>query len=114
MPYLKRSLASFGSPGFEAALKEELAALGPDELGLQQALTAGSTARSEGIGIMILRQQETSRNIQLRAGVFFTSVLGGCACADDPTPENEDAQYCELEITIDRQTGQARLQPAGF
>lgn len=112
MPQLTRSLASFGTPEFETALKEELAALGPDQLGLQQALTAGSTARSEGIGIMILRHLETPDSIQVRAGVFFTSVLGGCACADDPTPENENAEYCEIDVIVDRQTGEARVQPA--
>lgn len=114
MPHLRRSLASFGSPGFEAVLKEELAALGPDALGLQRALTAGSLARPDDIGIMVLRHRERSDAIEVRAGVFFLSVLGGCACADDPTPENEHAEYCEIDVTIDRQTGEARLQPAGY
>lgn len=112
MPHLTHSLASFGTPEFESTLKEELAALGPDELGLQRALATGSTAQADGIGIMILRHHETSQTIQVRAGVFFTSVLGGCACADDPTPENANAEYCEIDIHIDRRTGEAWLQSA--
>jgi len=110
---LQRSLKAFGSPDFAAVLREELAAFGPDALGLQQALSAGNTALSDGIGIMILHHLETSDTLQVRAGVFFTSVLGGCACADDPTPENENAEYCEIEITIDRRTGEALVRPAG-
>ncbi len=114
MHHLQRSLKAFGTPDFAGVLQEELAALGPDALGLQQALTAGSLARRDGIGIMVLRHRETSDTIEVRAGVFFTSVLGGCACADDPTPENENAEYGEIDITIDRQSGAARLQPARY
>jgi hypothetical protein len=112
MPYLTRSLAAFEKPEFEAVLREELAALGPDALGLQQALSAGNTALSDGIGIMILRSAGTSDPIRVRAGVFFKSILGGCACADDPTPENENAEYCEIDIIIDRRTAEAQVRPA--
>jgi len=98
---------------FEAALKEELAALGPDALGLQLALSAGNTALSDSIGIMILSLQETSNAVQVRAGVFFTSIISGCACADDPTPEGENAEYCEIDITIDRRSGEALVSAAG-
>lgn len=109
---LRRSLAAFGTSDFVAVLREELTALGPDALGLQQALTAGSTAVSNDIDVMLLRQSETSDGLGLRIGVFFTSVLGGCACADDPTPENEHMEYCELDIAIARDTGAAHIQPA--
>lgn len=109
---LRRSLAAFGTPDFVAVLREELAALGPDALGLQQALTAGSAAMSDDIDVMLLRQSETSDSLGVRIGVFFTSVLGGCACADDPTPENEHAEYCELDIVIARETGAACIDPA--
>lgn len=112
MPHLTRSLAAFGRPGFETVLKEELSTLGPDALGLQQELTAGSTALLDNLGVMILRRTETSGILQLRAGIFFSSILGGCACADDPTPENKNAEYCEIDISIDRRTGEAHLLPA--
>jgi hypothetical protein len=112
VPHLTRSLAAFGTPGFEAVLKEELSTLGPDALGLQQQLTAGSTALLDNLGVMILRRTETSDTIQLRTGILFSSILGGCSCTDDPTPENENAEYCEIDITIDRRSGEARILPA--
>lgn len=112
MNSLRRSVAAFGTPDFAAALRADLAALGPDALGLQQALTAGSTAVCDGIDVMLLRQTESSDGLQVRIGVFFTSILSGCACADDPTPENTHSEYCEIDITIDRRTGMARIQPA--
>ena len=109
---MRRSLAAFGTPDFAAVLRADLAALGPDALGLQQALTAGSVAVSDDIEVMILRHSETADGLRVRIGVFFTSVLAGCACADDPTPENAQAEYCELDIVIARETGAACIQPA--
>ncbi|TVP85326.1 MAG: hypothetical protein EA347_09955 [Thioalkalivibrio sp.] len=109
---LRHSLAAFGTPDFTAVLRADLAALGPDALGLQQALSTGSTAMSDDIEVMLLRHSETPDGLCVRIGVFFTSVLGGCACADDPTPENEHPEYCELDIAIARETGAARIQPA--
>lgn len=109
MTRLTRSLQAFGTPDFEATLKEELAALGPDVLGLQQGLIAGSVSLGRDIGIMLLRVREDPGRLAVRAGIFFTSALGGCACADDPTPEEENNEYCELELDIDCRTGEARI-----
>lgn len=109
MPSLTRSLQAFGTPDFEATLKQELAALGPDALGLQQGLMAGSVSLGRDIGIMLLRVREEPGRLAVRAGVFFTSALGGCACADDPTPEETNHEYCELELDMNRSTGEARI-----
>ncbi|AHE97596.1 hypothetical protein [Thioalkalivibrio paradoxus] len=111
MPHLPRSLRAYGTPGFEATLKKELAALGPDVLGLQQGLAAGSISLGENLGVMLLRVTESPAAIHLRAGIFFNSVLSGCACADDPTPENENAEYCEIDLEIHRGTAELSIAP---
>ncbi|AGA34037.1 hypothetical protein TVNIR_2394 [Thioalkalivibrio nitratireducens DSM 14787] len=111
MPRLNRSLQAYGTPDFEATLKEELAALGPDVLGLQQGLTAGSISLGENLGVMPLRVTDSPAAICVRAGIFFNSILSGCACADDPTPENENAEYCEIDLEIERNTGEVRIAP---
>lgn len=111
MPRLSLSLAAFGTPGFEPTLKQEIAALGPDILGLQQGLTAGSIALPDNIGVTILHVNDGPASVHVRAGVFFSSILAGCACADDPTPENENAEYCEIKLEIDRRTGEIRIAP---
>ncbi len=109
MTHLTRSLHAFGTPDFEATLKQELAALGPDALGLQQGLTAGSVSLGRDIGIMLLGVREEPGRLAVHAGIFFTSALGGCACADDPTPEEENNEYCELTLGIDRRTGEVQI-----
>jgi hypothetical protein len=39
--------------------------------------------------------------------VFFSGILSGCSCADDPTPVEAQAEYCELAIAIDTASGEA-------
>jgi hypothetical protein len=111
MPELHRSLAAWGTPAFEAVFKEELAAFGPDALGLQQAVSSGSVATDGSVGVMVLGTSEQGHSLRIRVGLFFTSVIAGCACADDPTPVGEQAEYCEIELLIDRHSGEVERTP---
>ena len=53
---------------------------------------------------MVISVAEEPEVIRARTGVLFTSVIAGCSCADDPTPVDEQTEYCELLFEIDRQT----------
>ena len=112
MPRLTRSLRAWGSPEFETTLKEEIAQLGADVLPLQEGLAVGSIGLEDSVGAMILGVTEVPGTLHVRAGIFYSSILSGCACADDPTPENENAEYCEVELDIDRATGETRVRLA--
>jgi hypothetical protein len=103
-----RSLKAWGTCDFEGQLKEEIIALGPEVLPLQQGLTTGSIALTDKLGVMILNVTEAPDSLRVRAGLFYTSIIAGCACADDPTPVDEHAEYCEVELEIDRHTGELR------
>jgi hypothetical protein len=105
---LSRSLAAWGTPAFEATLKEEIAQLGVDFLPLQQGLSSGSTSLDSNMEVMILRVTEQPHTIQVRAGIFYSSVVSGCSCTDDPTPIDETSEYCEVELAIDRENGETR------
>jgi hypothetical protein len=109
MPHLPRSLNACGTPDFNAVLKEEIVALGPEVLPLQQGLTTGSIALGDKLSAMILSTRETPAAIHVRAGLFFTSIIAGCACADDPTPVDENSEYCEVALEIDRESGAVRV-----
>ncbi|WP_018232549.1 hypothetical protein [Thioalkalivibrio thiocyanodenitrificans] len=112
MPRLNRSLQAHGTAGFETTLKEEIVALGPQVLPLQQGLTSGSVGLGDRLGAMILRTSETPRTLHVRAGIFYTSIIAGCACADDPTFVGENTEYCEVDLEIDRETGEVRVSLA--
>jgi len=43
--------------------------------------------------------------IQVKAGIFYKGIMGGCNCADDPTPDSKNNEYCEVQLDIDKVTG---------
>ena len=113
MPRLTRSLNALGTPAFESVLKEEIAALGVAGLPLQAGLRTGSVALDDRLQVMILAVEEAPDNLRVRAGLFYTSIIAGCACADDPTPVDENAEYCEVALEIDRRDGGLGVRLAG-
>ncbi|WP_455219156.1 hypothetical protein, partial [Kaarinaea lacus] len=54
--------------------------------------------------VMILNIAEEPEFIRAKAGIFYKSMITGCSCADDPTPVDEHAEYCELLLDIDKTT----------
>jgi hypothetical protein len=53
---------------------------------------------------------DSPEQIHAKVGVFYNSLLTGCACANDPTPENENSEYCVLMFDIDKKTGKAEVR----
>lgn len=103
MLHLPASLAAWGSPAFADVLKREIAGQA-SALPLQQALSASSAALDGSIEIMLIGAREENGRIQAKVGVFFSGIVAGCSCADDPTPVAPQPEYCELLLTIDRTT----------
>jgi len=108
---LNNSLNAWGTPDFEAVLKQEIAQLGADQLPLQQGLSTGNYAADAPITVMINSVAEVEDVIRVRAGIFYKSVLGGCSCADDPTPTSENNEYCEVQLDIDKTTAATAITP---
>jgi len=104
MMRLINSLNAWGKPDFEAALKQEIAQLGVDQLPLQQGMSAGNYVPAQAIMATILNVAEQENVIRVKAGIFFNSIIAGCSCADDPTPIDKMAEYCEVQLDIDKET----------
>ena len=63
-----------------------------------------------GREFVVLSKQETASAIQVKVGVFYSGVIAGSCCADDPTPLDEQPEYCELLLDIDKETGFAAVE----
>jgi hypothetical protein len=100
---LPESLRAWQSPEFAAVLQRELAAQSAGELPLQRGMAGGSHALDE-FSVMVIGAAEDGDCILARVGVFFSGVIAGCNCADDPTPVEPQHEYCELRLAIDRRT----------
>jgi hypothetical protein len=106
---LTQSLRAWGTPQFRAILKREIEGLGADHLPLQQGLSTGSYALDHGLQATILRIFEGPTTIQVQAGLFYSGIIAGCSCADDPTPVDEHSEYCEVQLDIDKTTGETTV-----
>lgn len=101
---LPDALSAWGTPAFREILKREIEQLDAGLLPLQQGLTRSSHVTERPFQARIIGVDETAGSIRARAGIFYTGVIAGCSCADDPTPVDELNEYCEVLLVIDRQT----------
>ena len=62
--------------------------------------------------VMPLATEATADRLRVKAGVFYAGIVGGCSCADDPTPLESQPEYCMLWFEIDRSSGAARVELA--
>ena len=106
---LPQSLAAWGTSDFDAVLRQELARVGNEQLPLQQGLSGSSYVSNSKPQVMIIRATEDNGAIHVKAGIFYTGIIAGCSCADDPTPVEEQTEYCEVQVDIDKATAAATV-----
>lgn len=111
MMQLDKALSAWGTPDFTATLKQEIEQLGADQLSLQRGLSVGSFALAEPVTATILDVAEMETVIRVKAGIFFSSVIAGCSCADDPTPIDKITEYCVVQLDIDKSTAATTITP---
>jgi hypothetical protein len=106
---LTKSLNAWGTPDFEDVLKKEIAQLGGDRLPLQQGLSASSYVVDGKLDVLINGAFEEAGVIRVKAGIFYAGIIAGCSCADDPTPVDENSEYCEIRLDIDMATAKTTV-----
>jgi hypothetical protein len=104
-----RARDAWGTPEFPATLKREIEALDPGLLPLQQGLSTTSYVTGARHTAMIIASREDGDRIHVRAGVFYAGIVAGCSCADDPTPIEEQHEYCEILIEINKHTAEGLI-----
>lgn len=100
---------AWGTPTFDSVLKREVEALPASKLPLQQGLSATSCALDESFEAMVIGAREHGGGIRAKVGIFFSGLVAGCSCADDPTPLEAQSEYCVLRFDIDRATGEVAV-----
>ena len=79
-------------------------------LPLQVALRYSNYAVLDEFKTMVISIQETDRTLEIKTGIAYNGVVAGCNCVDDPTPLNEQTEFCECLFKIDKQTAQTTIQ----
>lgn len=106
---LTATLSAWGTAAFEAVLKHELEQVEVQLLPLQAALTQSSFTSGANRSVRVISVADDAQCIRVKAGIFYTGIIAGCSCADDPTPVDEINEYCEVQLEIDKATAEATV-----
>jgi hypothetical protein len=106
---LSEILPMLETSGFEPALKQALEQLDPSRLPLQENLSASSMVADVPIEVVVMGVSQALESVDVRVSVFYSGVIAGCNCSDDPTPVDLVQECCELLLRIQRHTGQASI-----
>jgi hypothetical protein len=100
-------LNAWGTPDFEDTLKAEIEQLGAEQLPLQQGLSTSSYALDDKLNVRIISISEEANLICAKVGIFYSGITPGCNCADDPTPVEEQTEYCVVQLELNKTTADA-------
>ena len=106
---LARSLQAWNTDAFNDVLKREICCLKANLLPLQQGLKYSSIAKTESLSATVLKAEDNNGHILVKAGLFYTGIIAGCNCADDPTPVDENNEYCEVLFRINKKLQKQRF-----
>ncbi|QYZ66970.1 MAG: hypothetical protein OI74_10820 [Gammaproteobacteria bacterium (ex Lamellibrachia satsuma)] len=109
MMKLSSSINSWNTPEFRDVLKDEIEQLDAEQLPLQQGLANSSYVGETPFRMMIIGVSDDSNAVRVHAGIFYAGIIAGCNCSDDPTPVDEQPEYCEVEVVIDKTTAEAKI-----
>lgn len=106
---LPKSQNAWGSPDFEDILKAEIEQLGADQLPLQQGLSTSSYALDDNLNVRIISVSGEANFLHAKVGIFYSGITPGCSCADDPTPVEEQVEYCVVQLDINKMTAETTV-----
>lgn len=104
---LIQALKSWQTAEFETVLKKEIQKIDVELLPLQEGLSQTSYVCDSAISVVILNITETVNVIRAKTGIFYSGIIAGSCCADDPTPVCEQTEYCEVQFDINKITADA-------
>lgn len=103
-------LNAWGTPVFSDVLKRSLEQLDADQLPLQQGLTQSIYTTGANRKVEVLDVSDDADFIHAKTGIFYSGMIGGTNCEDDPGPNAEVSEYCEVEVDIDKKTAEAKVK----
>jgi hypothetical protein len=99
---LVESVGAFETSAFVEVLRRELLALPYGVLPV--AGEQGGLIDPASLGLTLLSSRADAERIEVAVGMFFTEIVGGCSCGDEPFSVN---RYMELMLRIERTDGGA-------
>lgn len=102
-------LNAWGTPGFNEVLKGAIEQLDAEMLPLQQGLSQSDFTTGANRRAVVLNVTDENGFIHAKTGIFYTGMITGEGCADDPNPGGEVIEYCEVQLDIDKKTAETTV-----
>ena len=106
MVSMPQSLGDWGTERFKQTLQKELEGFRSDVLPLQQTVGHGNRVYDHDLGVTVMRTWDEEHYIGARFGVFFAEIISCVSCGEG---EPVDEAYCEMEVRIDKRSGEAQF-----
>lgn len=103
---LTKALAAWPGADFNKIFREEIQGINASLLPLQEGLSQTSYVSDGGIEAVVLGVSETENNIRVKASIFYSGIIAGSCCADDPTPVDTQTEHCHMQFDIDKKTAE--------
>ena len=99
------ALRDTGAASLGSVAVGSLSALSPERLPLNACCSRGGIPDSEDWSLSCLSTVRAGSTVTARLGLFFTEIVGGCNCHDDPSRFND---YQVVTAEIDCVSGSVR------
>ncbi len=106
---LTDTLHAWGTPDFKHCFTSELEKVPPEQLPLQQALAHSSRVSNEPFSVTMISSSDDPSFIHVKAGVFYSGFVGGGSCVDLSVSSDTITEHCELQVDIDKNSGNATV-----
>lgn len=106
---LSKTLQAFDSDTYKDIVKQEIQAIEADLLPLQKGLSQSSYVSKTPFSVVILNTTEDADTLKVKTGIFYTGIIAGCSCSDDPSPTDEQNEYCEILFSINKNTAETYI-----
>lgn len=104
MPNFPNALQAWRSDLFNRALKDEIESMGTEALPLHKGTSQGGFVDDADVTATVFKSREDERFIFANVGIFFTEIIAGCSCGEEP---ESISAYCRLQIRIDKTSAEA-------
>lgn len=104
-----RACAALDDPDLASALLADLAAAGRLHALLVAGLKQGNAPLVETVQARLLHLEPHPCGWHTRLTLLYASVVAGCACSGDPTPEPDLPEAITVDVFLDCTKDQARL-----
>ena len=109
MVELPKVVGALNTPDLKGVLKQEIESLDGSKLPLQEGLSYSSYANNDSVSAVVMNISDEGETVVAKAGLFYKGIIAGCNCSDDPTPPDEQNEYCEIELVIDKRTAETKI-----